>query len=105
MSAQLYSALLLEGPGSSSTVVPAGLLYVVRDISVTLDTNGTAAPINFLVQLNGVTFYNAAQVALMLRSYHWDGRQVCGTGATLEAIVLGTGVASYTVSGYALTTP
>jgi hypothetical protein len=101
----LYSALLLQGSGGESASPPAGDIWVIRDVAGTLFTLGTGAPSQLLFYNGSLAFYTVEQPALVARSFHWEGRQVLAGGSALSTTLLGPGTATYSISGYALSSP
>lgn len=102
----IYSKCLLEdtfsASGQASVVVPAGVVWVVVDVSNVT----TTPPAQNVVWANGHPFaapYMAAPAANYGGSGHWSGRQVLNAGQTL--LVQSFGATSIRVSGYELTAP
>lgn len=108
-SAQLYAGLN-EGTGTyNSTSVPAGYIWVVRDIVVLAPLRSVVLPqfaFSFDMQDGGglPLFSIPDWEAVAGHSYHWGGHQVLLTGSNLRAVVRGPGW-SWRVSGFTLTTP
>lgn len=105
MTRPLYSVLLLEGTGAGSANVPAGDVWVVRDVSGIIKAAPGSSPGAIHFSVNGTRFWEALVVPFREIPFHWSGRQVLAGGQTLDVNLFGGPVVSYAISGYQLTTP
>jgi hypothetical protein len=97
--ASLSSAGGLVGP-----LVPAGLVYVVRDIDV-VEVSGTRpANLQVMNQVGGLLVFMNVTSANPAGNESWRGRQVYGAGERVGLQVL-SGSFAIAVSGYQLTLP
>lgn len=103
--AQVYSTTILADSGSDTTVVPAGLLFVIRDISGTLSTLGIDGPQGVLFNAEAQDFYFPRICGRQQADFHRECRVVCNPGSVVSATLHGDGLANYIISGYALTLP
>lgn len=95
---------LSPGAGLVGPIVPAGLVYVVRDIDVveTSGTNGTI--LEFQGQTLGPLTYFERTAADGLGRGSWRGRQIYNEGEQVGFKAL-SGTWSISCSGYQLTLP
>lgn len=92
------------GAGTVGPVVPAGLIYVLRDIDVQERTGTNGAFMHVLNPLGGVltAFQRTAAVPLGVES--WRGRQVYSEGEQV-GFAADSGSWAIMASGYQLTLP
>lgn len=110
MAAQVYSlrifasAGLSPGAGTVGPIVPAGLVYIVRDIDAFDDTAGSTDNLIIFNQTSGVLVNWVGPGSAALGNWQWRGRQVYNEGeqVALRSFVGTWGVA---ISGYQLTLP
>lgn len=102
--ARVYSQRLLHGgaTASVSAIVPAGYLWVVRDVAIF--TGGEEIDDEFNLAVAGAVIYYGGYSPSTWAYYHWEGRQVCNEGDELEFTATGE-VWYVLVSGYALSLP
>lgn len=108
----VYSAVLWEngaiGAGThSSTVVPTGQLWVVRDISVTVPGQIYAKANGFLVwsYVSGANIFAVSDGEIVGgHDYHWEGRQMLNAGDNIQ-FTCSTALSSIRICGYRLTVP
>ena len=84
--------------------MPAGFVYVLRDIDLFELTGAAATFAQVLSPVIGVLALFAGQLEPTTRSYAWRGRQVYADGEQVGFQVL-AGTWSITASGYQLTLP
>lgn len=104
-STRLYaSAGLTAAGGVVGPVVPAGLLYVLRDLDVA-EVSGTAGTIMIAINQAGGQLWAAQRTAATpLGTFQWSGRQVYGAGERVAFQVF-SGTWAIAASGYQLTLP
>ena len=98
------SSGLTLGAGTVGPVVPAGLVYVVRDLDVFCDSAGASDNLIMFNQVGGVML-NIIKASLAADgSYAWRGRQVYSAG---EQVAFHAFVGTWAIacSGYQLTNP
>jgi hypothetical protein len=104
--ARLYSTRLMASEGAADALfeeVPAGFIWVVRDIVLTFD--GADSADGYQVGVQGKAPILLGQVAGgNVEQFHWTGRQVMEAGETL-AFTASTLNWYILVSGYQLSTP
>lgn len=110
MASAVYSLRLFAAGGLTSAagtvgpVVPAGLVYVLRDIDA-LEITGTRPAEWFLAGQTGVSIVNFfISAAADPGNTQWRGRQVYNTGERI-GFTVATGTWSIAASGYQLTLP
>lgn len=97
-------ASLTSAGGTEGPVVPAGLVYVLRDIDIVeLSGSGTAA-FQVLNPLAGVLWVYQRASTLDSAYAGWRGRQVYGPGEQV-GFEAASGTWSVMASGYQLTLP
>jgi hypothetical protein len=89
---------------SSSVTVPAGLLYIVRDIDVVLTTPSGTSVFFLSDPAGGILWYVSVDPAVTARWQGWRGRQVYEDGEVLT-MTAQSGTWDIHVSGYQLTLP
>jgi hypothetical protein len=104
-STQFFAGSLPNGGSSGPLVVPAGQLWIVRDISGVLDGPTFANQLG--VRAAGVYFYgfviNPGTTPPV--AFHWEGRTVVSSGETLQVDNAGSAFIDVIVSGYVLALP
>lgn len=103
----VYSQLLIAISGvalNRNFVVPAGFIWVVRDITCAVTGGGLGDQQQLYDVTTGTMIARFVEVASDA-SQQWSGRQVCPPGTTLNVASNGTGLVLFRVSGYALTSP
>jgi hypothetical protein len=107
-SAELYSDELFTPGSSVSDEVPAGFVWVVRDISVYLiQPDLTGAPPNFAWWRDSFVncFWSVDGAYTQTpRTYHWEGRKVLTEGQFLT-FATSAGESDVCACGYILTLP
>lgn len=108
--AKLYSlpiyvaAAQTSGVGAVGPIVPAGLVYVLRDIDVTEQSDTAGALVIVLNSAGGVLWAAKRETTGELGYYEWRGRQVYTAGEQIVFRVL-SGTWDIMASGYQLTNP
>jgi hypothetical protein len=103
----VYSLRIYSGtpsPSGSTVVVPAGLLYVIRDIDAVLESGSGTCVIYAQMGASAVFWYATSDPATQPRWQSWRGRQVAYTGENIT-FVGASGTWGLNVSGYQLTPP
>lgn len=104
-SLRIYAAgALTSGVGTVGPVVPAGLIYVLRDIDITRSTTGSTDQMDVFNPLGGVLWNLVPAVLDGGSNAHWRGRQVYIAGEQVAFRVF-SGTWAVMASGYQLTTP
>lgn len=95
---------LTNAAGTVGPLVPAGLVYVVRDITVSRDTTGSTDNLIVFNQTEGVLLNIVVGNLDPGNNFQWSGRQVYGPGEQVgfHAFV---GTWAIACSGYQLSTP
>jgi hypothetical protein len=95
---------LSPGAGTVGPIVPAGLVYVVRDIDAFDDTAGASDNLIVFNQLSGVLISWQGPSLAANGNYSWRGRQVYNEG---EQVAFRAFVGTWAIacSGYQLTLP
>lgn len=109
--ANVYSALLwsIDAPAGThnSDPVPAGYVWVIKDICVTFGDSALDTGSAFLISAGVPTvpiFARAIPELVTANTYHWWGMQVVEAGDTITLI--STDVSTQVrISGYVLTLP
>lgn len=110
MAAPVYSlrifatGSLSPGAGTVGPIVPAGLVYIVRDIDAFDDTAGSADSLIVFNQLSGVLVNFVGPGSAALGNWQWRGRQVYNEGEQVALRSFG-GSWAVAVSGYQLSLP
>lgn len=97
-------ASLTSGAGTVGPTVPAGLVYVVRDIDVVRSTTGASEQLDFFNPLGGVLWNVVPGVLDAGANGHWRGRQIFSEGEQVGVRAF-SGTWAVMVSGYQLTLP
>ena len=95
---------LTSSAGVVGPIVPAGLVYVLRDVDLFETTGAAGTFAQILSPVAGVLALFAGQAEPTTRSYPWRGRQVYAVGERVGFEVV-SGTWSITASGYQLTLP
>lgn len=110
MTRAVYTTRFYGGLLSNSIInvgpVPAGVIWVIRDITM-LNEQGWPEPLNgggVLDQHNFPLLWTSGAEAEPGHTYHWDGRQVLFETETLRVIAEDAAWA-FRISGYVLTLP
>lgn len=106
MPARVYSrnfVALATSTVGATVVVPAGGLYIVRDIDV-VDASGSANSFVFEGSSSQVIWFQTYTPGGPTSSFEWRGRQVIEAGDSFR-VFSGGGPWHMTVSGYSLTLP
>lgn len=95
---------LVNSAGTVGPIVPAGLVYVVRDIDAIADSGGASDNLVVFNQVTGVLLNWVNSAAPLGGNFSWRGRQVYGPGEQVgfHAFVGTWGIAC---SGYQLGLP
>lgn len=98
------SAGLSPGAGTVGPIVPAGFVYIVRDIDAFDDTAGATDNLIIFSQTSGVLINWVGPSPAAAGCYQWRGRQVYNEG---EQVALRSFVGTWgvSISGYQLTLP
>jgi hypothetical protein len=95
---------LTSAAGTVGPVVPAGLVYVLRDMDAVEITGATSAQLEVLnPTLQPLWFINTANPQIAA-NFQWRGRQVFGPGEQVGFHAF-SGAWSLMASGYQLTLP
>lgn len=91
--------------GPVGPIVPAGFVFVVRDIDAVVRSSGTAQ-LEILGQVVGqlIALWSYPQSPVPDNNFEWRGRQVFGVGERVGISVL-SGSWDVAISGYQLTLP
>lgn len=95
---------LTAGTGVVGPIVPAGLIYVVRDIDAYEHTGVTDSNLFLKNAIGGFLTGFIIDSAHPTNLFSWRGRQVYSEGEQV-AILVGSGTWDIQVSGYQLTLP
>lgn len=97
-------ASLINAAGTVGPIVPAGFVYVVRDITVVRDSAGATDNLIIFNQVTGVMLNIVVASLDPGGGFQWSGRQVYAAGEQVgfHAFVGTWGIAC---SGYQLTLP
>lgn len=97
---------VLAGGALATYTVPAGYVFVLRDITAGTTASPSNPPLDVYFDGNAATpiahwVYSAGQ-----QTYHYDGRISCPAGTTITAKNnMGVSTLYIAVTGYLLTTP
>jgi hypothetical protein len=95
---------LSPGAGTVGPIVPAGLVYIVRDIDAFDDTAGSSDNLIVFNQTGGVLLSWQGPSIASIGNYQWRGRQVYNEGEQV-AVRSFAGTWAVAISGYQLTLP
>lgn len=98
------SGALTNAAGTVGPIVPAGLIYVLRDIDAFDSTNSAADELVVFSPVAGVLLNITGPQAAPLGVHSWRGRQVYDEGEQVGVHAF-VGTWSITISGYQLTKP
>lgn len=110
MAAYVYSLRIFAsgglspGAGTVGPIVPAGLVYIVRDIDAFDNSAGSSDNLVVFNQVGGVLVSWIGPSIASIGGYQWRGRQVYNEG---EQVAVRSFVGTWTIaiSGYQLTLP
>lgn len=95
---------LVAAGGKVGPIVPAGLIYVLRDIDVRETTGAAGADMFVFNQVGGILWLPIQPPAGQLPAWQWRGRQVYAEGEQVGFQAF-AGTWSVAASGYQLTLP
>lgn len=98
------SAGLVPGAGTVGPVVPAGLIYVLRDIDAFCDTAASGDNMVVFSQVGGILWDLLIPTTPEGAGFQWRGRQVYAEGEQIGFRSF-QGTWSVAASGYQLTLP
>jgi hypothetical protein len=108
--APVYSTEFISGTfgtsgGNLSIAVPAGVKWVVRDISGTIGDSSVQTSVD--ANKGAVSFFTHFEPGGLTgpRSFHWEGRVVLEASEILEFSTGGLSAVSVYVGGYTLVLP
>lgn len=102
---QIYTQDLLSGSGPGSVTVPAGELWVIRDISGVISSPVASETSACFFSGAGSEFYVALALSGELRNFHWEGRVAVREAGEIAVLFSGSGSVSFVMTGYTLTGP
>lgn len=95
---------LTPGAGVVGPIVPAGFVYVLRDIDMFEETAAGSTILTVRNQTGGVLIQVQAGTTISSRNWEWRGRQVYNEGEQVAFLAV-VGQWSVAASGYQLTLP
>ena len=105
MPSPLWTRRFIAGQATASAdqhaVVPTGVLWVIRSITVNSVSPGAT---NAQILITGLCYVACWPTLTAYQSINLESHQVVNAGEELQC-VMGTGSAFFMVSGYQLTTP
>jgi hypothetical protein len=102
---RVYTQDLLSGSGVGSVVVPTGDVWVIRDISGTIDTSTMLGPGGIGFSAIATQFYVYATTPNRFDTFHWEGRVAVPEAETIAAYLFSDPSVSFIMTGYTLTLP
>ena len=95
---------LTSTPGIVGPVVPAGVIWVLRDLDIVVEAGTSGNNMAVLNQVGGLLVFLSVGTATPGPNYAWRGRQIYAQGEQIGFHVF-SGTWDIAASGYQLTLP